>query len=76
MATLNNFVTWDGDVITLPNKPVDRYSSNQIARITPKASRPFALEAYSIWQAGLPGVPWDGVYTDDDGPQNLTYNDE
>lgn len=62
--------------VPLPNRPIDRRVANAIARITPKESRGYAKLAYKAWVEGGMALPWDGTYTDHEGPQNLTYLDE
>lgn len=54
-------------------RPVGKYDPNGIARITPKASRHYAKQAYRTWVEGGMSAPWDGAYTDDDGPVLLDY---
>lgn len=76
MAQLNGYVNSEGDLVPIVPRPVDKYSPNGISRITPKESRPYAKLAYKAWVEGGMATPWDGVYTDHEGPQNLTYSDE
>jgi len=76
MAQLNGYTNSDGDFVPIVPRPVDKYSSNGISRITPKLSRSYAKLAYKAWTEGGMASPWDGVYTDHEGAQNLTYFDE
>jgi len=82
MAQLNEFEidpslrNLTPDTVALPNRPVDKKAVNAIARITPKESRGYAKLAYTAWVESGMSTPWDGVYTDHEGPQNLTYLDE
>lgn len=76
MASLNGYIDSEGNVLPQVPRPVNKYSPNGIARITPKLSRGYAKLAYAAWVAGGMSLPWDGTYTDHEGPQNLTYGDE
>lgn len=76
MAQLNDYISDAGDNLGVPDKPVDKYDPNGIARISPKESRGYAKLAYKAWVESGMATPWDGTYTDHEGPQDLTYNDE
>lgn len=76
MAQLNGYYDSEGNFVDIVPRPVDKYSPNGIARITPKESRPYAKLAYKAWVDGGMASPWDGVYTDHEGPQDLNYFDE
>lgn len=56
VAILNEFVNDNGDSITLPDRPTDRYSPNALARVTPKSNRGAASEAYATWQYANRGI--------------------
>lgn len=75
-AQLNGYYDSDGNFVDVVPRPVDRHSPNGIARITPKSSRHYAKLAYIAWVEGGMATPWDGTYTDDQGPQDLNYFDE
>ena len=76
MAQLNGYINSTSDTVPIVPRPVTQYSPNGISRITPKESRPYAKAAYAAWVAGGMALPWDGVYTDHEGPQDLTYGNE
>lgn len=76
MAQLNGYINSVGVFVPIVPRPVDRHSPNGLSRVTPNASRGFAKLAYKDWVEGGMAIPWDGTYTDGEGPQNLTYSDE
>jgi len=76
MAQLNGYTNSDGVFVDKVPRPVDRYSPNGIARITPPLSRGYAKLAYKAWVEGGMASPWDGTYTDHEGAQDLQYFDE
>lgn len=76
MAQLNGYINSEGDFVDVVPRPVDRHSPNGISRITPKESRSYAKLAYKAWVEGGMAIPWDGTYTDHEGPQDLQYFDE
>ena len=73
MAQLNGYTDSEGNFVDVPLRPVDKYSPNGVSRITPVASRDYAKLAYKAWVDSGSPTPWDGIYTDNDGPQNLNY---
>jgi len=73
MAQLNPYIADNGNVVPIPNRPIDQYDPTFIARITPRESRGYAFAAYQIWFTSGMAAPWDGIYTDHEGPQNLNY---
>ena len=75
-AQLNGYIDSEGNLVPVVPRPVNRHSPNGISRITPKASRHYAKLAYKAWVEGGMAVPWNGVYTDNEGPQDLNYFDE
>ena len=79
MAQLNEFEidpserNQTPDTVPLPFAPSDQYMANAIARITPKESRSYAKLAYKAWKDSGMAAPWDGTYTDHEGPQTLIF---
>ena len=65
----------DGTEVPVPKRPKTRHCPTGIARIEPRASRGPAHDAYKVWFASGMAAPWDGRFTDHEGPQVLNYRD-